>query len=430
MNNSDEIDLRDGLFCEVRILEIVNKIKDNNTCICPVCNYLFDKININEDIESYVRQHIINHYNLTKLKGIIDIMFCDNCNMEFYDEFELNNHINTVHNNNENELTEYSYSIDIFEDDPNDPNYDMNSYDNYDPYYERDSTDIYCCKKCFYNTNCKYTLINHYSYKHVEELLNPDKQLISSVSFPGFELLLNLGIIKYLSWNTFRNNKKYDTDCSICLDEFSNFHNPITDDIYDYNSNSIVNFNYNTHNIHIINNDKLSNNKFSYKKIFNCDLQNINTEKFITKTIKKPIILNCCNNIICDSCIINHINSHNGSIICPFCRSEFNDKLPNNRSLITTYHNKPQIYSINTQYTEENYSFSDSETDSDITSDIDKAYNNTTINPNRTISYIYNIDTDTFIHIYEIVVQNEELNIFVNLIIQDLQNNKIFKDYY
>lgn len=239
IDNKNYEKLQTDNYIQSKFNKIINEINNNENendnikfeipikqtqFICNYCNVIF----IEED--NY-QQHIMIHSNQNENK----ICVCKNCNQIFEDDINYSDHIPFCLNN------EY-----INNDIPSDP-------------YGK-----YICPSCGNKYSNSYLLGEHFIINHNDYDILTTLDTYDHKGFPGFDILENIGMIKFIKKIHINIPKK---KCKICFFNFTN---------NNYNHDEIIDDNRN------------------------------------------PLLLKCCKKLICYDCLMNHIIFTN-SIICPFC---------------------------------------------------------------------------------------------------------------
>jgi hypothetical protein len=173
----------------------------------------------------------------------------------------------------------------------------------------------YVCPICAKKYASPYYLGEHYTISHSsysEQSKLDDRK--SYTSFPGYELLERIGMIKLLDQTEI--NTFLDKECMICCFKYTT-----SSEIILKNKMSCTT-------------DDILLKKYK-KNIFNCDMKIIFEKIKITDTTiqqaiyklkqetNEPIELSCCKDVICKSCLESHLK-HLNNVICPFCKNDHN----------------------------------------------------------------------------------------------------------
>jgi len=168
-----------------------------------------------------------------------------------------------------------------------------------------------------------YHLGEHFTNDHVTyETLNSLDNYIRKDGYPTFDVLRHLNMIEILPYTLIDKFRENNIKCNICHGHYHYSYKlnssikskkiTFTDDMELINYKNIDNINEN-----IIKDD---NNLNINKIITDEDLLSVNKEM---KLFKHPINLTCCNNTICNLCLVEHLKNKN-DIICIFCLKDFN----------------------------------------------------------------------------------------------------------
>ena len=176
------------------------------------------------------------------------------------------------------------------------------------------------CPMCDQLFETQFYLGEHFTTSHTtfEDQMLLDNNM-PETSFPGFELLELLNVISFLTMTQIKKiiNKK----CTICYHDYTLYNFKKVGQKYDLiNSRDLdLLFDDNVFNDESISDtelDVISNNKAKIKiKEKSCD---------IIQDLKYPIMMACCEAIVCHHCIKKHLmrNELKGLIICPFCTKD------------------------------------------------------------------------------------------------------------
>lgn len=177
------------------------------------------------------------------------------------------------------------------------------------------------CKNKYSNANIlgEHFIIAHNDYSELGIL---DEELVQE-GFPGFDILEELYMTEKLSRKHIRHLIKHQEICSICCHKFKN-----KEDDYIPKENILNNY-YNSDSELLYESDEES---LDAKSDTDYEIPKRNTikrsvydEKLLDKInefrrkVVKPLILRCCDFIICHDCLENTLRKAN-NLICPFCR--------------------------------------------------------------------------------------------------------------
>lgn len=284
---------------------------------------------------------------------IHDKIFCDYechiCNERFYDEYQLEDHLYNTHNEQNNYDNNSYYSDDSYNENINyniqNQNQNRINYNVPDGEFE--------CLIC----HSRFRTIEHLGEHHLENHQTYEEQLLLEENLPksfcGFVLLDMLNMITIPSTKIGNNNNcptnNWTTNnCPICLNYITpkiiskkkhkeiikfmdeNNNHQLNKNIIEYDSgyNSGYNSDYDQTEFKLYNkNKKLQKKKSSELELdieLDLELQTkddmyIDTNNKLTYNI--PLIMSCCNNIICHTCLKNYL-TNTSSVKCMFCTKD------------------------------------------------------------------------------------------------------------
>lgn len=267
-NNSDNILIENLLISEGVAASIIENYDIIGMYMCTQCG------NEIKNGENTTREDVISHVMThTTYTGLAGIYMCHLCNEEFKSDEDRKEHI-LIHYENENK-------------EESDSEYDEQDYP-------------YSCPICFEGYETQGELGEHFMEEHGEydELGMLDE--VESESYPTFEVLQKIGMMRFIK----PNDEIKETECSICCSMYNKRKRSKTDMELEYIQ---------------------PYNKFLQ---FYCDMQIIFINN-IEKVYVEPIQLLCCKTIMCSNCLIQHIKSKKGEPECPYCRknhTQYNKK--------------------------------------------------------------------------------------------------------
>jgi hypothetical protein len=326
-NEDNEFNLDLQIYGEVN--DIISAFENTGVYHCPRCNIVLTKTIFNDDgqettinveppdVYEHIRLHYLQGDNMTRYA-------CDICAARFGSEYVFNTHmanhidrgdfiqqnnqgiINMVmnqlarHNNNDEEESEDDEDEDD-EDDEDEDDEDDEDEDDYDgngSEYEDDDEDDedddnrygnYACRVCGREYSDEYSLGEHFISRHGSYDMLSNLSARRQAAFPGFKFLVEKSMIRYVTGSELKNSEfmsKYSDMCSICYETYTE---PIEKNDTDVLTGST-------------NNDT-----------------RVLTESTNNDTeVNKPLLLLCCSQLICTSCITNHIKQK-GALLCPYC---------------------------------------------------------------------------------------------------------------
>lgn len=164
----------------------------------------------------------------------------------------------------------------------------------------------YVCPSCNIAFRTQFHLGEHFTNKHTsyEEQSHLDT-FTNYSSFPGFEILEELNVISLPSNKEMLKMAFSDQQCDICCKKYT---------MYNYvNDKKITSKDLDDELLE----DNFKNIKNKSKHIF-CDLWH---DKILLFNKCYPLMLTCCQNIICGDCLKNHL-LNSTYIKCPFCNND------------------------------------------------------------------------------------------------------------
>ncbi|VBB17787.1 hypothetical protein YASMINEVIRUS_250 [Yasminevirus sp. GU-2018] len=233
------------------------------------------------EIARQVMFHVEGHYRSAGMEGL-GIYTCRFCGAEFYSSENRHTHITEVHpdslNSDNNE-----------EDEDNESDYD----DDYDYPFR--------CPVCERGYNNQIGLGTHFMLRHNNyQDLHVLDNIVRRDGFPGFELLVKIGMIKFIN-----DSAKIECDvCPVCCIQYTGVSRGKTDD--------------HLHSQKEIHDMTRSTPKHVFSK-FTDDMK-ILYLKSLDTVHRYPVKLVCCRADFCTECLRDHVNSRLGEPECPFCR--------------------------------------------------------------------------------------------------------------
>jgi hypothetical protein len=189
----------------------------------------------------------------------------------------------------------------------------------------------FCCPICknrYTDANLlgEHFIIYHNNYTELEQLDNT----VIKEGFPGFEVLEELYMIEKLSSYQIKLMIKNRESCPICCLEFKNQDNeykPTYNNLNNYyNSDDELEYDeshdeleYNKYKRVVCSDSKLYIKKSKKEKRSIINKKLINKINSIKKKLIKPLIMRCCDFILCYNCLELTLSKAN-NLICPFCR--------------------------------------------------------------------------------------------------------------
>jgi rubredoxin len=204
----------------------------------------------------------------------------DGSNQEDENNEEYNDSEEEEYNDSEEEEEEYNdeEENDNEEEEEND-NYDSDYTDDENDAYYQDNGKKYKCPMCTLVFNTEFALNNHVNIKHNDynDLCILADDCKGNYGFPGFGILSDTDGINMLEYYEPNIICGETCVCPICVIDID-----------------------------------------SYESLYNKTCNQINDILVDEKNKSYGLKLKCCNNIICNQCIINNYNM-SGNLICPFC---------------------------------------------------------------------------------------------------------------
>lgn len=250
-----DIEANEGLETKIK-RKIKFKGKKKKKELSKDYNKIEDQL---DELDKIVEDLYIDRNNRKKMFD------CFQCKMIFKNEENYNEHMMKHSNENENTVCVCKKCGLIFENDTSYYNHNDNcmesSFD--EETIPMDPDGKYKCPSCNNKYSNNFLLGEHFILRHNDYNILCSLDEINHCGFPGFEILLEIGMIHKV------NIKKYlNKQCDICF--------------FDFCDNNIEN----------INNGNRS-----------------------------PIKMVCCKRLICHDCIMNHIILTD-TLICPYCRRD------------------------------------------------------------------------------------------------------------
>ena len=263
----------------------------NNNIYCPECNIPLDS-------ESSLSDHYIHIHHMNIFQNNYT---CQRCGEQFLDGDDLDDHLGEC------------MEIDNIPINPNGQ---------------------YECPICKNKYSTAHFLGEHFiiSHNNYSELTTLDKK--HNVGFPGFDILKQVGMIKYLNNNEIKNIINSNTECNICYNKYQYTQKKVI-----YNDNSCNGYNSDSE-LYYKPLDKKTlekqNKLYDLVKKDNCNRTFIKIKRktnfkelidFENKLKQKntiPCVLVCCNIDICKECLQEHTTTKN-KIICPYCNKNYED---------------------------------------------------------------------------------------------------------
>lgn len=249
------IDIDTLLMCEGISAGIIENYNIIGLYMCLNCGEEIKNNTNTPTTYTDVLVHVISHN--------IDMIYtynCHICNQEFKTYIERQTHLNTHYTENK---VEYKYQ----------------------------------CPICNAGYNTQISLGEHFMTEHndYEELGSLDDSKAESESYPTFEVLHKIGMMKFITLYDDDNFNINNNECLICCSRYTGLKKSNTDD------------------------DINTVNRYDKYFYFRCDTKLIYIDNLEKKDIN-PIKLLCCNSIMCSNCLVKHIKSKNGEPVCPYCR--------------------------------------------------------------------------------------------------------------
>jgi hypothetical protein len=272
---------------------------------------------------------------------------CSLCDSILHSEASLNIHFINVHHgylnntNNDSYLCrcskcDKSFSSDFAYNDHDCENIDNNNtlFDNM-PTNPNGKFECPICNKKYSNDNIlgEHFIITHNDFSDLGTL---DNNIIKK-GFPGYDILEELYMIRQIDQKLIIKNNEV---CSICCHRFKEDGYIYDDDSDDSDDSDYQQINKKTrkcnseadliiHNHNNINNNENKDNK-SDSELLNSlsddEIENIIIDKTLINKLNEiidretlPLLMVCCNLLICHDCLRSTLEASN-NLICPFCR--------------------------------------------------------------------------------------------------------------
>jgi hypothetical protein len=143
---------------------------------------------------------------------------------------------------------------------------------------------------------------------------------IKRTGFPGFDILIYIGMIEDMSSKEIWYNVLFESQCPICLTQYrfkdTEPKNLFQSEEYGYTSDSEVIYRRQEQ----INNMYPTKNKQIYIRAIKDEQLSKIIDKFKDLCVL-PHKMTCCSRIICQECLQNHL-SITDTLICPFCKKD------------------------------------------------------------------------------------------------------------
>lgn len=197
-------------------------------------------------------------------------LICNKCFNIFFVQYQLDEHMSIHENETENAICMCQRCKLIFNSDEEylAHNYNCTGTEGVSGEIPTDETGEYGCPSCDNRYSNQFLLGEHFMQSHndYDELSVLDKKtMIETINgFPGLNLLEKIDMTRYVSFNDFENL----SICKICY--------------FDY------------------------------------IIEEMDEMNEMNEDNRNPIILNCCNRMICCNCLIRHL-SINNNLVCPYC---------------------------------------------------------------------------------------------------------------
>lgn len=169
--------------------------------------------------------------------------------------------------------------------------------------------------------NKKYASVfhlgEHFTNDHTNyETLNSLDNYIRRDGYPSFDILRHLNMIRIEPYKKIEDFRKSKIKCNICNGNYHfSYKLKCNKNKINFNDDMILNKKIKHFNI------TKDDNTLDEIIIKDVDLIKMNDE---IKKLKHPITLTCCNNIICNLCLVDHLKNKN-DVICIYCLKDFND---------------------------------------------------------------------------------------------------------